>query len=284
MELVDLLGDFNPRITGNQIRMRCPFREKHLDGSGEVSMFLSPEINAYHCFSCKSKGRLTNMLVYKFGVGLSDAYDYIDVTAYLSGTRTATKEKIREDPYYKLETPRMYGKRGIPEKILRDFKIGYNGDDIIIPYIENKKIVGYVTRNAKSSWIYKLDFKRGKHVYNFNPEASSAIIVEGQADVWRLVSWGLHAEGLGGTEFSDEIVDKLKDHKEIYLALDNDIAGIKCANRLYNALYRYVDVYFIQYDGDDPEKSTRASFFEGYSDPKDYFEFKTVFYDILESE
>jgi DNA primase len=262
--------------------MQCPFRDKHTDGSGQVSMFLTPDINAYHCFSCKSKGKLTQLLVREFDISLTDAYDYINMDAYLTGSRTTIKEAIREDPYYKLATPKMYSKRKISESVLRNFKLGYNSEDVVIPYIENNKIVGYIKRNIENPTRYNLDFKRGKYVYNYKPKNSSAIIVEGAADVWRLVSWGLHAEGLGGTEFSLEIVEKLKAHKELYFALDNDIAGIRCADKLYQALYRDVEIHFIEYDGEDPEKSTRSSFFEGYKDPKDYYEFKSTFIDILE--
>lgn len=284
MELVDIFNEFNPRVTGSQIRMQCPFREKHTDGSGQVSMFISPEINAYHCFSCKSKGRLTQLLTTRFEVSLTEAYDFVNIDSYLAGAKVKLKKVIREDPYFKLETPELYKRRSYPEKILRKFKLGHNDKEAIIPFIENKVIIGYVKRDLKNTTKYSLDFKRGSHLYNFIEGKKSAIVVEGQADVWRLESWLLYSVGLGGTEFSERILDLLKEFDELYFALDNDLAGIKAANKLYKQLYRYVDIYFIEYEGEDPDKSTKESFFSGYKNPRDYYEFKTTFMDILETE
>ncbi len=284
MELIELVDEFSPRVSGSQIRMECPFREKHEDGSGKMSMFLSPDINAYHCFSCKSKGKLTSLLTTRFGVSLTQAYDYVDIDSYISGKKVTKKKSLLEDVYYNLVTPRFYKKRNYPERIMRKFKVGETPEDIVIPYIENKRTIGYVKRNKKNPTNYNLDFKRGSYLYNFIEGIKSAIVVEGQADVWRLESWGLYAVALGGTEFSERIVEILSEFDELYFALDNDLAGIKAANRLYNELYRHTKIGFIEYDGDDPDTSNKKSFFAGYKDPKDYFEFKSYFMDILESE
>lgn len=35
--------------------MECPFRDRHTDGSGAMSFFASPDINAYHCFAGETK-------------------------------------------------------------------------------------------------------------------------------------------------------------------------------------------------------------------------------------
>ena len=35
--------------------MECPFRDNHEDGSGRMSFFVSPDINAYHCFAGETR-------------------------------------------------------------------------------------------------------------------------------------------------------------------------------------------------------------------------------------
>lgn len=285
--LIDIFSDFNPRKSGDQVRMECPFTEKHLDGSGQMSMFVSPDINAYHCFSCKSKGKLTSLLVSKFGLGLSEAYTHVDITAYLSGKKIDKKEKIIEDIFYELTTPVMYRnkKRKYPEEVMRKFRVGETKNKVIIPHIEDGRVIGYVQRDKKNPVKYSVDFKRGSYLYNHKTGLRSAIVVEGQADVWRLNEWGLHAVGLGGTEYSERIINLLREeYDELYIATDNDLAGIKCANKLYLDLHKHVDVSFIEYEGPDPDTSTKDSFYEGYKNPKNYFDFKMAFEDILEDQ
>lgn len=54
--LTEILSDFSPQLMSNgQIRMECPFRENHTDGSGRMSFFVSPDINAYHCFAGETR-------------------------------------------------------------------------------------------------------------------------------------------------------------------------------------------------------------------------------------
>lgn len=51
-DLLEVFKDFNPqKMTNGQIRMECPFRDNHPDGSGRMSFFVSPDKNAFHCFT-----------------------------------------------------------------------------------------------------------------------------------------------------------------------------------------------------------------------------------------
>ena len=61
--LLEIFAEFSPKVLSNgQIRMMCPFRDNHPDGSGQMSFFINPSINAYHCFSCGAKGNLIRLL------------------------------------------------------------------------------------------------------------------------------------------------------------------------------------------------------------------------------
>ena len=55
-DLLSIFSEYSPQLlTIGQIRMECPFRENHSDGSGRMSFFVSPEINAYHCFAGETR-------------------------------------------------------------------------------------------------------------------------------------------------------------------------------------------------------------------------------------
>ena len=88
---MEIFKDYSPvQMSNGQIRMECPFRENHSDGSGRMSFFVSPDINAYHCFSCGSKGNLVRLLTTRFKVNYFEAVGLVRFTEY-------RKEKVEFD-------------------------------------------------------------------------------------------------------------------------------------------------------------------------------------------
>ena len=45
------------QMSNGQIRMKCPFRDNHKDGSGQMSFFVTPDKNAYQIgrASCRER-------------------------------------------------------------------------------------------------------------------------------------------------------------------------------------------------------------------------------------
>lgn len=62
------------------------------------------------------------------------------------------------------------------------------------------------------------------------------VIVEGQADAITLGKWGMPAVALAGASASDALVEQIKRHHILYVALDNDLAGLKGATKLAERL------------------------------------------------
>lgn len=61
LDLMDIFAEYSPqRMSNGQIRMECPFRDKHPDGSGKMSFFVSPDMNAYHCFAGETRVPTSN--------------------------------------------------------------------------------------------------------------------------------------------------------------------------------------------------------------------------------
>jgi hypothetical protein len=57
------------------------------------------------------------------------------------------------------------------------------------------------------------------HLYN--PQAEQVVIVEGQADAITFAEWGIAAVAIGGMQAADELLNRLKAHPRLFVALDN---------------------------------------------------------------
>ena len=57
------------------------------------------------------------------------------------------------------------------------------------------------------------------HLYS--PQAEQVAIVEGQADAITFAEWGIAAVAIGGMQAADELLNRLKAHPRLFVALDN---------------------------------------------------------------
>ncbi len=104
---------------------------------------------------------------------------------------------------------------------------------------------------ACGKWKNSFGFSTGECLYNLwyasehIKKSKSAILVEGCGDVLRLeeagINIGLGLFGLAFTEQKLEILNKLG-IMNIYLALDNDKAGIAQTDKIYNRISKYFNV------------------------------------------
>ena len=112
--LMDIFADYSPKqMTNGQIRMECPFRENHEDGSGRISFFVSPDKNAYHCFSCNEHGNLVNLLTTKFEVGYFDAMELVTISDF----EKKDSPEFELDLSWRLIPPEDFLKRGFKKEI-----------------------------------------------------------------------------------------------------------------------------------------------------------------------
>ena len=57
------------------------------------------------------------------------------------------------------------------------------------------------------------------HLYS--PQAEQVVIVEGQADAITFGEWGIAAVAIGGMQAADDLLNRLKAHPRLFVALDN---------------------------------------------------------------
>lgn len=276
--LLEIFSEFSPVLMSNgQIRMQCPFRDKHEDGSGQMSFFVSPQINAYHCFSCKSKGNLIKLLTTRFKVNYFEAVELVNLTEY-----TPEKKEFDLDIMWDVnEAPKEFLSRGYTKSTLKHFRVGTTEKgEIVIPYYKEfhrpSELLGYQrrwyepTRGVRNS----KGFDKASYLYNLDTSYDYVILVEGQSDVWRLHQHGYNATALMGSDITPKQVDQLSKFSRVYLALDNDDAGRRGTEICYYFLKNHVDVRLIPYDSDDPgDCVSLRKWREAFNSATDYAEY-----------
>ena len=278
IDLMSVFSDYSPRLMSNgQIRMECPFRENHSDGSGRMSFFVSPDINAYHCFSCQKKGNLIKLITGRFKVPYFEAVNMVRIVPY-----EKEKEEFDLDVMWDItKPPSEFMRRGYTKDTLRHFRVGTMDDGgMVIPYYSDfntySELLGYQkrwyspdrrVRNSKG-------FDKKGYLYNLDTNYDYTILVEGQSDVWRLYQHGYNACALMGVSVSPEQCEKLGDFKTVYLALDNDEAGLRGTEACYYSLKNHVDILLVPYLTKDPGECLNAEdwkkFMNGSTDYVEY--------------
>ena len=271
---MDVFKDFAPQVMNNgQIRMECPFRDKHKDGSGRMSFFASPNINAYHCFSCHSKGNLVSLLTSKFGVNYFSAVGMVRLTDYVP-----RKKEFDLDIMWDITAaPKEFLKRNYDKDTLNHFRVGLSKDGaIVIPYYMdfNKplELVGYQkrwyeperrVRNSKG-------FEKMSYLYNLDLSFSYVVLVEGQSDVWRLYQYGYNASALMGSDMSNWQLNQLSKFDRVYLALDNDEAGRRGIEICNHLLKNHTEVLLVPYESKDPGECSKEDWVSAFKCSTDY--------------
>ena len=185
--LLEIFAEFSPKVLSNgQIRMMCPFRDNHPDDSGQMSFFINPSINAYHCFSCGAKGNLIRLLTTQFGVNYFEAAGMVQLSDY-----TPEKKEFDLDVMWDThKLPKEFLDRGYPKEILQHFKVGTTDDgEILIPYyrsfVKPTELLGYQRRWYKPERGVRNSkgFNKKEYLYNLDTSYNYVVLVEGQSDV-----------------------------------------------------------------------------------------------------
>lgn len=272
---MDIFADFSPQLMSNgQIRMECPFRDNHTDGSGRMSFFVSPDINAYHCFSCQEHGNLVRLLTTMFKVNYFEAMSMVRLTEYKSEKREFSLDVMWDMN----KPPNEFLERGYSKECLRHFRVGTTDKgSMLIPYYKDfnspTDLVGYQERWYSPDRRVKNSkgFEKKSYLYNLDYSHKYVILVEGQSDVWRVWQHGYNACALMGSDVSSEQVEMLSKFKTIYLALDNDEAGRRGTEIAYSLLKNHCNVLLIPYETKDPgECKSRSEWIKAVNSSTDY--------------
>jgi len=285
MSLLTVFAKYHPEVMSNgQIRSMCPFRENHTGtgtGQGLESFRISPEINAYHCFSCHAKGNLIKLLTSdRFDVPAFEALTYVRLTEYKREIKDSINDTKSEYYIDFNSPPKQFLDRGFSKELLKYFRVGSTDTENVagIPYYDfHNKLQGIKYRNMKSKdFWYSEGFQKEKYLYNFNPNAPYMIVTEGETDTWRAHSWRYFVCASLGSSLSDDQAELLSKIPKIYLAYNTDLPGVRCTDAAYKKLYKYTDVEILNLPAKDIDDCTYRQFVNAFNNPVSYAEFKLL--------
>jgi DNA primase len=192
LNIVDLLGSYiKLEKAGKNLKARCPFHNEK-----SPSFFVSPERDSYYCFGCGKKGDIftfvqefegldffgaLKMLAEKTGVELTreNIGQRNEKEAIFNALEAATQ--FFESNLPKSSSAQKYlEKRGLTEKTIKDWRIGFVADDwrTLYDYLAARKFsdseieqAGLIKRNEKSFY----DRFRGRIMFPIRDPAGRVI-------------------------------------------------------------------------------------------------------------
>lgn len=250
----------------------CAINPDHHDR--KPSMHIHIEKGFVKCFSCGAFKTLFDFLI-ENGVPFDEAVDFF-FTDF---------SKQKNDPEGMTEwvlgrkIPKSMLDRGFTISTLKHFGVGYDTLEkhITIPLKYKKVLYGinYRTDHKGRKRIWSSDgFVKDNFLYNFEA-TESRVYVEGFTDTWRVWQNGTkNVSAMLMAYPSDGQLSLMAQHKEILLALDNDVAGWKGAFRIHKELSRDVTIKVIPYIGKDPGECNKPMWLDAMNRAVDFLEFE----------
>lgn len=287
LDVLEAIGARSIQRGSKNIQCSCflaPWSSKHkseIDRRASMGISITEGVSLVHCFACEFGGSLS------YAVSLLSRHSGIDYSDLIKKIRGYEEENplfsldsipgyddypadkediiIPENAYltYKNKTHRYLLDRGFSLETIREWEGGYDSEKkrVIFP-VRNLdcRLVGAVGRTVNNHEIkyfnyYKFDKSRflfGEH----KVKAPNIIVVEGLLDtisVWQSIHKSnlerfISVVGLLGSEPSRIQASKLRRlSRDVFLFLDNDIAGRTGQRKLAKLLQKKVTLRSIAY-------------------------------------
>jgi DNA primase len=251
----------------------CMINEDHIDSS--PSMHIHLEKGHVKCFSCGAYKPLFTFLIDN-GVSFDEAIEFM----FTDYTRETQEDGGLKEYYLGRKIPKSMIDRGFAIKTLKHFEVGYDEFEhhttIPLRYPIKGALIGIQFRQfPKKLWATD-NFNKDNFIYNFAP-TPIRIYTEGFTDTWRI--WQNGYEDVSATlsaNPSDGQLAIMSQHKEIWMAYDNDEAGFRGAFKVHKELGRNTEIKMIPFKATDAGECSKEIWEAGIRNMTSFTEFEVA--------
>ena len=197
LNIVDLLGTYiKLEKAGKNMKARCPFHNEKTP-----SFFVSPDRDSYYCFGCGAKGDIFTFVQEFEGLDFFGALKLLAERTGVTLERTGFEKKDEKEAifnaleaatqFFESNLPKSNSavkyleKRGLTEKTIKDWRIGFVADDwrTLYDYLAARKFsdseieqAGLIKRNERSFY----DRFRGRIMFPIRDSAGRVVAFTGR--------------------------------------------------------------------------------------------------------
>src|SRR3989338_6120818 len=201
LSIVDVVGSYlKLDRAGGNLKARCPFHNEKTP-----SFFISPSRSSFYCFGCGAKGDIFTFVEKFEGLDFMGALKVLaEKTGVKLDTKNFQKDNRREilyeileiateffaDELEKNESAKKYIlNRGLSEKTLKNFRIGYAPNDwrVLRSFLKSKgfsdadvSAVGLIKKTEKPSGDPYYDVFRGRIVFPIGDTSGRIVAFSGR--------------------------------------------------------------------------------------------------------
>jgi len=272
-EIINSLGIPKLKETPHGFKGCCTINPDHIDSS--PSMHIHLDKGHVKCFACGAYKPLFSFLIDN-GVSFDESIEFM----FTDFERNREETQGLKEYFLGRKIPKSMVDRGFSIKTLKHFEVGYDEFEkhITIPlrYPIGKTLFGIQFRQyPKKLWATE-NFNKDNFIYNFAP-TEKRIYVEGFTDTWR--TWQNGYPDVSATlsaNPSDGQLEIMSQHKEIWLAYDNDEAGFRGAFKVHKELGRNVEIKMIPFQAHDAGDCTKEVWEAGINNLATFTEFEVA--------
>lgn len=280
----------NIQRNGSEVKAECPFKNLHESQTdANPSLTLNLTKGVYYCNTCHSKGNVHTFYMNRYNKDATQAWydlgDGLQIPRPDSAKPTRPEIDLGLVSQYHQALMNMSGpirnvlkeRRGYSDETLRRFQLGWDNERVTIPIYDEYNNLANIRRYKWNSpedhlkvlnYVDELGNSYGEvRIFGIenlvDPAIDYVVWSEGETD--RMLSeqngFPTACPTSGAGTWKPEWSKYFKNKKRVYIAQDNDEAGRNATIKLCEKLYRFVDVYVIQWPEGFPVKGDITDFY-----------------------